>query len=132
MELSRPIRFSNIGVDTGGTFTDLVLIDADGIVRTEKSFSTPQSRERGVFDVLERAARTLNTSVSDILSHTDIFAHGTTASTNALIERRGARVGVLFTAGFEDTLGIARGPIGRVGGLPQSQAMDFILSLIHI
>ena len=126
MELSRPIRFSNIGVDTGGTFTDLVLIDADGIVRTEKSFSTPQSRERGVFDVLERAARTLNTSVSDILSHTDIFAHGTTASTNALIERRGARVGVLFTAGFEDTLGIARGPIGRVGGLPQSQAMDFI------
>ena len=126
MELSRPIRFSNIGVDTGGTFTDLVLIDADGIVRTEKSFSTPQSRERGVFDVLERAARTLNTSVSNILSHTDIFAHGTTASTNALIERRGARVGVLFTAGFEDTLGIARGPIGRVGGLPQSQAMDFI------
>ena len=126
MEFSRPIRFSNIGVDTGGTFTDLVLIDADGIVRTEKSFSTPQSRERGVFDVLERAARTLNTSVSGILSHTDIFAHGTTASTNALIERRGARVGVLFTAGFEDTLGIARGPIGRVGGLPQSQAMDFI------
>ena len=126
MELSRPIRFSNIGVDTGGTFTDLVLIDADGIVRTEKSFSTPQSRERGVFDVLERAARTLNTSVSNILSHTDIFAHGTTASTNALIERRGARVGVLFTAGFEDTLGIARGPIGRVGGLPQSQAMDFL------
>ena len=126
MEFSRPIRFSNIGVDTGGTFTDLVLIDADGIVRTEKSFSTPQSRERGVFDVLERAARTLNTSVSGILSHTDIFAHGTTASTNALIERRGARVGVLFTAGFEDTLGIARGPIGRVGGLPQSQAIDFI------
>ncbi|MFT5487218.1 MAG: N-methylhydantoinase A [Paracoccaceae bacterium] len=126
MEPSRPIHFSNIGVDTGGTFTDLVLIDTDGIVRTEKSFSTPQSRERGVFDVLERAARTLNTSVSDILSHTDIFAHGTTASTNALIERRGARVGVLFTAGFEDTLAIARGPVGRVGGLPQSQAMDFI------
>jgi|MEHZ01.5.fsa_nt_MEHZ011547307.1_6 N-methylhydantoinase A len=126
MENTRPVRFSNIGVDTGGTFTDLVLIDAQGIIRTEKSFSTPDSREQGVFDVLERAARTLNTSVSDILSRTDIFAHGTTASTNALIQRRGARVGVLFTAGFEDTLAIARGPIGRVGGLPQSQAMDFI------
>lgn len=126
MDMPRPIRFSNIGVDTGGTFTDLVVIDTDGIVRTEKSFSTPDSRERGVFDVLERAARTLNTSVSDILSRTDIFAHGTTASTNALIQRRGARVGVLFTAGFEDTLAIARGPVGRVGGLPQSQAMDFI------
>lgn len=126
MENTRPVRFSNIGIDTGGTFTDLVLIDAQGIIRTEKSFSTPDSREQGVFDVLERAARTLNTSVSDILSRTDIFAHGTTASTNALIQRRGARVGVLFTAGFEDTLAIARGPIGRVGGLPQSQAMDFI------
>lgn len=126
MENTRPVQFSNIGVDTGGTFTDLVLIDAQGIIRTEKSFSTPDSREQGVFDVLERAARTLNTSVSDILSRTDIFAHGTTASTNALIQRRGARVGVLFTAGFEDTLAIARGPVGRVGGLPQSQAMDFI------
>lgn len=126
MDNTRPVRFSNIGVDTGGTFTDLVVIDDDGAIRTEKAFSTPDSREQGVFDVLERAARTLNTSVGDILSRTDILAHGTTASTNALIQRRGARVGVLFTAGFEDTLAIARGPIGRVGGLPQSQAMDFI------
>ena len=126
MDIPLPTRFSNIGVDTGGTFTDLVLIDSQGIIRTEKSFSTPDAREQGVFDVLERAARTLNTSVSDILSRTDIFAHGTTASTNALIQRRGARVGVLFTAGFEDTLAIARGPVGRVGGLPQARAMDFI------
>lgn len=126
MDSARPVRFTNIGVDTGGTFTDLVLIDDQGVIRTEKSFSTPDARERGVFDVLGRAAIALNTSVGDILSRTDIFAHGTTASTNALIQRKGARVGVLFTAGFEDTLVIARGPIGRVGGLPQSQAMDFI------
>ena len=119
-------RFTNIGVDTGGTFTDLVLIDEDGTIRTEKAFSTPEARERGVFDVLSRAATALNTSVDDILARTDIFAHGTTASTNALIQRRGARVGVLFTAGFEDTLAIARGPIGRVGGLPQQMAMDFV------
>lgn len=119
-------RFTNIGVDTGGTFTDLVLIDEHGVIRTEKAFSTPDAREKGVFDVLARAATTLNTSVADILARTDIFAHGTTASTNALIQRRGARVGVLFTAGFEDTLTIARGPIGRVGGLPQQMAMDFI------
>lgn len=126
MDVPSPPRFSNIGVDTGGTFTDLVVIDDQGVIRTEKSFSTPESREQGVFDVLERAARTLNTSLSDILSRTDIFAHGTTASTNALIQRRGAQVGVLLTAGFEDTLAIARGPIGRVGGLPQTQAMDFV------
>lgn len=126
MDNSGPGRFSNIGVDTGGTFTDLVLIDDSGVIRTEKAFSTPDSREQGVFDVLERAARALNMSVGDILSRTDLLAHGTTVSTNALIQRRGARVGVLFTAGFEDTLTIARGPVGRVGGLPQSQAMDFI------
>ena len=119
-------RFTNIGIDTGGTFTDLVLIDEHGTIRTEKAFSTPEAREKGVFDVLGRAATALNTSVDEILARTDIFAHGTTASTNALIQRRGARVGVLFTAGFEDTLAIARGPIGRVGGLPQQIAMDFV------
>jgi N-methylhydantoinase A len=123
---SPPVRFTNIGVDTGGTFTDLVVIDEHGAIRTEKAFSTPDAREKGVFDVLGRAATALNTSVEDILARTDIFAHGTTASTNALIQRRGARVGVLFTAGFEDTLAIARGPIGRVGGLPQQTAMDFV------
>ena len=119
-------RFSNIGVDTGGTFTDLVMIDDAGVIRTEKAFSTPDAPERGIFDVLGRAATALNTSVPDILSRTGVFAHGTTVSTNALITRRGAKVGVLFTAGFEDTLAIGRGPIGRVGGLPQTQAMDFI------
>ncbi|NBP72565.1 MAG: hydantoinase/oxoprolinase family protein, partial [Alphaproteobacteria bacterium] len=121
-----PRRFSNIGVDTGGTFTDLVMIGDDGVIRTNKSFSTPVAPERGIFDVLGRAAAALNTSVQDILSRTGIFAHGTTVSTNALITRRGAKVGVLFTSGFEDTLTIGRGPIGRVGGLPQSQAMDFL------
>ncbi|MEE2997561.1 MAG: hydantoinase/oxoprolinase family protein [Pseudomonadota bacterium] len=119
-------RSSNIGVDTGGTFTDLVMIGDDGVIRTDKAFSTPDAPERGVFNVLGRAAAALNTSVPDILSRTGIFAHGTTVSTNALITRRGAKVGVLFTSGFEDTLAIGRGPIGRVGGLPQTQAMDFL------
>ncbi|RPF97982.1 MAG: hydantoinase/oxoprolinase family protein, partial [Rhodospirillaceae bacterium TMED63] len=121
-----PPRFSNIGVDTGGTFTDLVMIDEDGVIRTNKVLSTPNAPEQGVFDVLSRAATALNTSVPEILSQTGVFVHGTTVSTNALITRRGAKVGVLFTAGFEDTLAIGPGPIGRVGGLPQSQAMDFL------
>jgi len=125
VRLSSP-RYSNIGVDTGGTFTDLVLIDELGGIRTEKSFSTPDAPATGIFDVLNRVATVLDTSVPDILSRTNIFAHGTTVSTNALITRRGARVGILFTAGFEDTLAIGRGPVGRVGGLPQSMAMDFI------
>ena len=103
------------------------MIDEDGVIRINKVLSTPKAPEQGVFDVLSRAATALNTSVPEILSQTGVFAHGTTVSTNALITRRGAKVGVLFTAGFEDTLAIGRGPIGRVGGLPQSRAMDFLL-----
>jgi N-methylhydantoinase A len=126
MDSPRPVRFAHIGCDTGGTFTDLVLIGDDGTIRTEKAFSTPGAPENGVFDVLSRAATALNTSVGDILARTDLFAHGTTVSTNALIQRKGAKVGALFTAGFEDTLSIGRGPVGRVGGLPQAKAMDFL------
>ncbi|PPR10246.1 MAG: Acetophenone carboxylase gamma subunit [Alphaproteobacteria bacterium MarineAlpha11_Bin1] len=119
-------RLSNIGVDTGGTFTDLVVIDDSGFIRTDKAFSTPDAPERGIFDVLDQASAALNTSISEMLTRTDTFSHGTTVSTNALITRKGAKVGVLFTSGFEDTLAIGRGPIGRVGGLPQSRAMDFL------
>src|SRR5204863_1379634 len=64
--------------------------------------------------------------VRQLLAETKRFAHGTTVSTNALIQRRGARVGLITTAGFEDTLIIGRGPVGRTGGLPQSKAMDFL------
>ncbi len=61
------LRFSNIGVDTGGTFTDLVMIGEDGAIRTDKAFSTPDAPEQGIFDVLGRAATSLKTSVPDIL-----------------------------------------------------------------
>ncbi len=126
MENAEGKFYTNIGVDTGGTFTDLVMIDSKGEVHTEKSFSTPGQPQNGVFAVLEKAAKTLNTSALNTLTGTKIFSHGTTISTNTLITRRGAKVGVLFTEGFEDTLAIGRGPIGRVGGLPQTIAMDFL------
>ncbi len=118
--------YTNIGVDTGGTFTDLVMIDSKGGIHTEKSFSTPGKPQQGVFEVLEQASKNLHSSIPSIIKATKIFSHGTTVSTNTLITRRGAKVGVLFTEGFEDTLAIGRGPIGRVGGLPQSIAMDFL------
>jgi N-methylhydantoinase A len=115
-----------LGVDTGGTFTDLVQIDADGKISFEKAFSTPRQPADGVLDVLAQLARTQGESLRESLQAVGRFAHGTTVSTNALIQRRGARVGLLVTHGFEDTLYIARGPIGRTGGLPPSQALDFL------
>ncbi len=115
-----------IGADSGGTFTDLVEIDERGKISFEKAFSTPQATHHGVLDALEALARTHRISVSDVLESTGRFAHGTTVSTNAVIQRTGSRVGLLITHGFEDTLTIARGPLGRTGGLPLAQARDFL------
>jgi N-methylhydantoinase A len=115
-----------LGVDTGGTFTDLVQLDGAGRLRFEKAFSTPKAPEQGILDTLSRLASSEQTDVRRVLGETARFAHGTTVSTNALIQRRGARVGLITTRGFEDTLFIGRGPVGRVGGLPQSRAMDFL------
>jgi N-methylhydantoinase A len=115
-----------IGIDTGGTFTDLVEIDSHGQLTFDKAFSTPLVPEQAIIDVLERMAEFHRTTVPALLKETVRFAHGTTVSTNALIQRKGARVGLLTTRGFEDTLQIARGPIGRSGGIPQSKAMDFL------
>ncbi len=115
-----------LGVDTGGTFTDLVEIDSQGRLRFDKAFSTPAAPEQGILNALAALAQSAGIDVETLLAQTERFAHGTTVSTNALIQRRGARVGLIATAGFEDTLIIARGPVGRAGGLPQSKAMDFL------
>ena len=116
----------SLGVDTGGTFTDIVQIDADGAIAVDKAFSTPARPEEGAVESLANLARDTRRSVGAVLGATARFAHGTTVSTNALIQRSGARVGLIATRGFEDTLAIGRGPVGRVGGLPHAKAMDFL------
>jgi len=121
-----PVPPYGIGIDTGGTFTDLVRIDGAGRLDFEKTFSTPEAPENAVFDVLRRLATRDSADLRALLADTVRFGHGTTVSTNALIQRRGARVGLITTRGFEDTLIIARGPVGRAGGLPQKLAMDFL------
>ena len=121
-----PVPPYGIGIDTGGTFTDLVRIDGDGRLDFEKTFSTPEAPEDAVLDVLRQLATRESADLRGLLANTVRFGHGTTVSTNALIQRRGACVGLITTRGFEDTLIIARGPVGRAGGLPQKLAMDFL------
>src|SRR4030067_3138396 len=101
---------SRIGVDIGGTFTDLVWVDeATGGVRVGKVLTTPkdpaQAVEQGVVALLQDAGSAPG-SVRTLI-------HGTTLATNALIERKGARTGLLTTAGLRDALAIRRG--GRDG-----------------
>ncbi|MFB3923848.1 MAG: hydantoinase/oxoprolinase family protein [Terriglobia bacterium] len=89
-----------IGVDTGGTFTDCVVVDASGI-RALKVFSTPDDAARAILE----GARGI--SARNPRQSLDI-AHGTTLGTNSLLERRGARVALVTTAGFEDLIEIGR------------------------
>jgi N-methylhydantoinase A len=89
---------TRVGVDVGGTFTDLVAVRPDGILEIRKVGSTPQDPSVGLL----RALETLGTDGVEVL------VHGTTVATNALLERRGARVVLVTTAGFEDLLWLRR------------------------
>jgi N-methylhydantoinase A len=92
---SAPSRY-RLGVDVGGTHTDLVLLDQDtGALLVEKVASTPKNPALGVLDGLARLV------ARDIApGRIEFFAHGTTITTNALLEMRGARVGLLITKGY--------------------------------
>lgn len=98
-----------IGVDIGGTFTDLVLVDANGAVHIAKTPTTPADPSEGVMRGLAILARDLAMAVPALLGRCALFIHGTTIATNTVLERKGARVGLLATEGFRDTLEIRRG-----------------------
>jgi N-methylhydantoinase A len=107
-----------IGVDTGGTFTDIVVMSEAGQVWTAKASTTPDDFSRGVMDALSEAAKTVGIERRELLNRTSLFKHGSTVATNALITRSGVKVGFITTKGFEDTTEIMRA-IGRVDGLSE-------------
>ncbi|MBX9649803.1 MAG: hydantoinase/oxoprolinase family protein, partial [Xanthobacteraceae bacterium] len=98
-----------IGVDVGGTYTDLVATDETGKTIFAKSPSTPADQSIGVMAGLEELARRLNVSRADMLAATDRLVHGTTVATNALLERKGARVALLTTEGHRDVVEMREG-----------------------
>jgi N-methylhydantoinase A len=98
-----------IGVDVGGTFTDMVLRDSAGTVRIYKSPSVPSDPSEGVLGVLRLAAQQLDLPLSALLRDCALFVHGSTVATNTILEKKGAKVGMLTTEGFRDSLEIRRG-----------------------
>ncbi len=98
-----------IGIDVGGTFTDLVAIDRTGTTMFAKSPSTPDDQSLGVLAGLEELARRLGLGLREMLSRTERIVHGTTVATNALLERKGARVALLTTEGHRDVLEMREG-----------------------
>src|SRR5882724_4782679 len=98
-----------IGVDVGGTYTDLVATDETGRTVFAKSPSTPSDQSIGVMAGLEELARRLNVTRADMLAATDRLVHGTTVATNALLERKGAKVALLTTEGHRDVIEMREG-----------------------
>jgi len=98
-----------IGIDVGGTFTDLVAVDDKGISTLAKVPSTPADPSVGVLDGLQRLSEELNCSLAALLRDTDRIVHGTTVATNALLEGKGAKVGMLTTEGHRDVVEMREG-----------------------
>lgn len=102
-------RRYRIGIDVGGTFTDLVAMDSAGETTICKTPSTPEDQSVGVLAGLGLLAGRLNLARAELLSLTDRIVHGTTVATNALLERKGARVGLLTTRGHLDVIEMREG-----------------------
>jgi N-methylhydantoinase A len=92
-----------LGVDVGGTFTDAVLVDGERI-HTAKLPTSADDQSVGVIDAVEEVLRSAGATAADV----EVFAHGMTVATNALLEERGARTALIATRGFADLLEIAR------------------------
>jgi N-methylhydantoinase A len=98
-----------VGIDTGGTFTDLVVVDDAGKVELFKTPSTPAEPHEAIGNALELASRARGATVGEFLEQCELVIHGTTVALNALLTLRGAKTGMLFTAGHEDSLEIRLG-----------------------
>ncbi len=93
-----------IGIDTGGTFTDVVVGDETGILSVGKALTTRERISQGILEGLAVAAAPLGLAVSSLLQRTALFIYGSTRATNAIIEGKTARTALLITEGFPDTL----------------------------
>jgi N-methylhydantoinase A len=101
-----------VGVDIGGTFTDCVAVDESGRVTTAKSPSTPTDFANGMIDAITLAANRLGHSPEAFFGMIESLSHGTTVGTNAIVQKRGAKVGLITTKGHNDVIHIMRGSRG--------------------
>jgi N-methylhydantoinase A len=98
-----------IGIDVGGTFTDFVLVRANGSLRLSKSPTTPRDQSQGVMNGIEQLARGEHLTLGELLSDTAVIVHGTTTADNTMIEMSGAVTGLITTQGHRDEIELRRG-----------------------
>src|SRR5256886_4340999 len=98
-----------IGIDVGGTSTDRAAVDEPGRVVIAKCASTPRDQSEGLMEGLGLLAVECGTDLVGVLKSTERIVHGTTVATNALLERKGAKVGLLTTEGHRDVIEMREG-----------------------
>jgi N-methylhydantoinase A len=103
-----------IGIDVGGTFTDLVYTDGNESIQVVKTLSTPDNQAEGVLKGIEKIALREGLTLGELLRKTDLIIHGTTVATNTILEFKGARTGLIATRGFRDDIEIRRGYKERI------------------
>ena len=98
-----------LGIDAGGTFTDLVLAARSGDIRLYKALSTPEDPTRAIEEGMKLIAEDLGETPAEIVSNSDLCINGTTVGLNALIQHKGGKTGLICTAGHEDSIEIRLG-----------------------
>ena len=98
-----------LGVDAGGTFTDFVLAEQNGQIKLYKTPSTPSDPRKAIQTGLELISEDIGESIEEIISNCDLCINGTTVGLNALIQHKGAKTGLICTAGHEDSIEIRLG-----------------------
>ena len=109
-----------LGIDVGGTFTDVVLLH-DELIVTAKAETTHYDLKVGIFNAIRLAGEQIDKPFEDLLATTSAIVYSTTVGTNALIERRGTRLGVITTHGFEDAILVGRSANWADGLPPQAK-----------
>jgi N-methylhydantoinase A len=103
-----------IGIDVGGTFTDLVYVDPADAIKVVKTPTTPENQAMGVLSALQTMASDERKDLRELLGETDLIVHGTTVATNTMLEFDGALTGLITTRGFRDDIEIRRGHKERI------------------
>jgi len=114
-----------VSTDSGGTFVDAVIWDLDQRTYSiGKAPTTPEDPPAGIINAVKAAAELAGLPPAQVFANAELMCNGTTVTTNAMIERKGATTGLLTTAGFEDTISIAN-VIGRTIGLDETRLFDY-------
>ncbi len=106
---SHSLSSFRIAVDTGGTFTDVVVSDHSGGYQLCKAPTTPNRAFDGIGQALQQVSEILDISLEQLLNHTGLFVYGTTRATNTIVERKVAKTALLLTQGFPDILVLKEG-----------------------